>query len=331
MPLPRVFIASASEGLEAARQVHRALQARLRQAAEVVLWPTEFQLSATYIESLERALGESDFAVLVATAADRTRSRGRETASPRDNVIFEAGLFMGRLGRQRSFILKPAGDDLKLPSDLAGVESARFEAAVGRGWARVMAEPCERIAQQVEALGHRRRLSAEAVAAQEAIHLFVKGLVGAWWERVTANETRSALSFFVIEPDPLFSAVTLRGEAYNADGQLAAYWHSLMARADAARREILYHWAGWHPDTSANASFHGLGEMMFGTAGAAADSARVLDGFGRFWDVDEARPGRTRVKPMQLRRITDARALRCMTRGSAADRQALVCETLAGW
>ena len=48
-------------------------------------------------------------------------SRKKKQAAPRDNVIFELGLFMGALGRERTFIVKPRHVDIKIPSDLLGV------------------------------------------------------------------------------------------------------------------------------------------------------------------------------------------------------------------
>ena len=50
-----------------------------------------------------------------------TESRGKPWPVPRDNVIFELGLFMGRLGKERAILMEPRDEDVKLPSDLAGV------------------------------------------------------------------------------------------------------------------------------------------------------------------------------------------------------------------
>ncbi len=80
-----------------------------------------FQASSTAIESLVKAAKEADFAALVLTADDITVSRHKSKPSPRDNVIFELGLFIGALGRERVFILKPRGVDVRIPSDLLGV------------------------------------------------------------------------------------------------------------------------------------------------------------------------------------------------------------------
>ena len=49
-------------------------------------------------------------------------------SSPRDNVVFEAGLFGGVLGMRRTFILHAAG--AKLPSDLLGLTLVRYGGAL---------------------------------------------------------------------------------------------------------------------------------------------------------------------------------------------------------
>ena len=73
------------------------------------------------MESLADAARHSDFAVLIATADDRTDIRGQSRSVARDNVIFELGLFIGALGRERAYMVVDRDDDLQLPSDLAGL------------------------------------------------------------------------------------------------------------------------------------------------------------------------------------------------------------------
>jgi predicted nucleotide-binding protein len=116
---PVLFIGSSSEGQSIANEVYKLLEKR-----PLVPRPwTEgvFQASRTSIENLMNAAQEADFAALVLTSDDMTISRGKARQSPRDNVIFELGLFMGALGRERVFILKPKGVDVRIPSDLLGV------------------------------------------------------------------------------------------------------------------------------------------------------------------------------------------------------------------
>jgi len=121
---PAVFIGSSTEGLEFAR----AVRAQLDPDAEVTLWNDEgtFKLGDTFIESLINALPRFDFAILMLTPDDLIASRNQDRFGPRDNVIFELGLFMSRLGRSRTFIVHQSSTDLKIPSDLSGVSTARY-------------------------------------------------------------------------------------------------------------------------------------------------------------------------------------------------------------
>jgi hypothetical protein len=124
MVKPSLFVGSSTEGLDFAR----AVRSLLTPDAEVTLWKEGFfGLGSTFIETLINALPRFDFAVLVLTADDLVRSRTVDVFSPRDNVIFELGLFMGYLGRSRTFILHQAHSDLKIPSDLSGVITAAYE------------------------------------------------------------------------------------------------------------------------------------------------------------------------------------------------------------
>ena len=64
--------------------------------------------------------------VAIAHPDDQTHVRDEDWPTPRDNVIFELGFFMGRLGRSRAILMEPRGDRLKLPSDLAGITTIRY-------------------------------------------------------------------------------------------------------------------------------------------------------------------------------------------------------------
>ncbi len=147
---PTLFIGSSTEGLPLAR----ALQAGLHEEVEVALWDEGvFTLGATFIESLVAALPRFDFAALLLTPDDAVLSRDTRVFGPRDNVIFELGLFMGRLGRERTFIVQPRGDVVTLPSDLAGVSAASYEWADAQSPAAAMGPPCVRIQAAIRTLG----------------------------------------------------------------------------------------------------------------------------------------------------------------------------------
>ena len=121
---PVMFIGSSKEGLPAAK----ALQVNLDDAADVVLWSQGiFGLSEGTLESLVERLDDFDFAILVLTPDDVAITRGEAAQLPRDNVLLELGLFMGRLGRERCFVVYDRTKPIKLPSDLAGVTPATFQ------------------------------------------------------------------------------------------------------------------------------------------------------------------------------------------------------------
>jgi hypothetical protein len=100
----------------------------LVQDAEITVWNEGFfGLGSTFIETLVNSLPRFDFALLVLAPDDLIRSRNDEMLGPRDNVIFELGLFMGRLGRSRTFVLHQSNAKVKIPSDLSGMIMAAYE------------------------------------------------------------------------------------------------------------------------------------------------------------------------------------------------------------
>ena len=114
---PKIFIGSSSEALQFARAIH----AELQDVAECTVWKDgAFGLSAQTVESLVKNLRESDFGIFVFSADDIVTIRGDLLKVPRDNVIFEAGLFSGYLGPERCFIVVPQNSSIHLPSDLLG-------------------------------------------------------------------------------------------------------------------------------------------------------------------------------------------------------------------
>ncbi len=123
---PAVFIGSSVEGLDVAY----ALQENLEYDAEPTAWPQGvFEPSQTTLRALTAEAGRTDFAVFAFTPDDMRTMRGGQTSIPRDNVIFEFGLFMGALGAERCFFVKPrASTPLTLPSDLLGITPLTYDA-----------------------------------------------------------------------------------------------------------------------------------------------------------------------------------------------------------
>lgn len=121
---PTVFIGSSREGLPVAE----AIQQNLDFVSDATLWSQGvFGLGQGTLESLVDRLKVFDFAILVLTPDDIVVSREIENQSPRDNVLLELGMFIGSIGRERTFIVHDRSRKLKLPSDLAGVTSASFQ------------------------------------------------------------------------------------------------------------------------------------------------------------------------------------------------------------
>lgn len=75
----------------------------------------------TIIEKFESYAGDVGFAVVLLTADDRGASTSDDELQPRarQNVVFELGYFIGRLGRARVTVLYENG--VELPSDMSGV------------------------------------------------------------------------------------------------------------------------------------------------------------------------------------------------------------------
>jgi CRP/FNR family transcriptional regulator, cyclic AMP receptor protein len=121
---PKLFIISSAESLEIAREVQTALE----RDATVTVWTNGVFFASWYsLEALEKAVDASDFAVAIAQGDDMKESRGEKSPTIRDNVVFELGLFMGRLSRYRTFLVCPRTPGLKLPSDLHGLNVAQYE------------------------------------------------------------------------------------------------------------------------------------------------------------------------------------------------------------
>lgn len=328
MSVPRVFIASSTEGLNVVEPVHRLLQQVLSETAKVTPWPEQFQLTKTYVESLESLLDTSDFAVLVLTPDDRTASRQTDRLSPRDNVVLELGLFLGRLGRQRCFLIQRGDLDLKLPSDLLGIESATFSLSPGQDLETALDSASTRIGMAIRnamaTLPSRPRLGEAERAIQAATRRFGDQIKGTWWERIRLAGEEPALSFFTIELDEAYSSVRLDGKAYGPDGTHRANWRSAAVRMEG--NSITYLRECLRFDAPTRAWLPGKGEVNFD------ESAGVLDrGDGKFTEYDESCSDYLITKFVDLQRnLDESHALR-MWKGSEAERKALVLEKLDTW
>jgi predicted nucleotide-binding protein len=86
-------------------------------------------LGSATLEALEAAVESYDFGIFVFTPDDEITVRDKTKPAARDNVIFEAGLFIGKIGRRRSFIVRPRNVQMQVPSDLNGITLADYDSS----------------------------------------------------------------------------------------------------------------------------------------------------------------------------------------------------------
>lgn len=119
---PKIFIGSSKAGYSIAEIV----KANLSNVGDCYLWqdPNVWEPNRSTFENLIRMVSYFDFGVFIATADDLTLTNEKIVIEPRDNVILEMALFLGAMGRDKSFLLVEEG--IKLPSDFDGVYMPRF-------------------------------------------------------------------------------------------------------------------------------------------------------------------------------------------------------------
>ncbi|MBR9845292.1 MAG: nucleotide-binding protein [Algicola sp.] len=122
----RIFIGSSSEELGTAKLVKSVLENDF----DVVIWNESiwdksiFKINNNFLSDLLTATLKFDFGILIGTPDDKLEYRGEEKLSARDNVLFELGLFTGRLGLEKcAFLIE---ESVKVPSDLGGITLAMY-------------------------------------------------------------------------------------------------------------------------------------------------------------------------------------------------------------
>jgi hypothetical protein len=153
---PAIFIGSSKEG----KEIAYAVQEELKDKAEGTVWNQGiFRLSNNTIDELAEALAKSDFSAFVFSPDDLIEIRKKKYSAVRDNVIFELGLSIGELGKQRSFFLLPeTNDDIRLPTDLLGLISGTYDAERSdNNWQASVAPACRKIRQAISELGKRKK------------------------------------------------------------------------------------------------------------------------------------------------------------------------------
>jgi predicted nucleotide-binding protein len=132
MNKPRIFLGSSGKQANLLQAITRGLE----DVADAEPRMTTFNPGRSTLDRLVELSQEVDFAAFVFAQDDWTTTDVSQSglASPRDNVVFEAGLFDGALGIRRTFILHANGS--KLPSDLLGLTAVRYDPATSAADAR---------------------------------------------------------------------------------------------------------------------------------------------------------------------------------------------------
>ncbi|SDF37134.1 TIR domain-containing protein [Bosea robiniae] len=201
---PRIFIGSSVEHLNLAY----AAQENLEHEVEPTVWSQGvFEPSRTAMASLLDQIEESDFGLFIFSPDDITAMRDVKKRTVRDNVIFELGLFIGRLGAERCFVVVPRGvDDLHLPTDLTGLTPASFDADRQDGNLQAALGPaCNRVLRAIKKLGSLTQREATAASgdsiASSSDNALVDdrndciALIQSWMGHRSSSENRQALKY----------------------------------------------------------------------------------------------------------------------------------------
>jgi predicted nucleotide-binding protein len=251
---PRIFLGSSGQQAKLLDAITRGLE----DVARVEPWMTSFNPGTTTLERLLELAHEVDFAAFVFARDDWTNantntqtstSTGAGQASPRDNVVFEAGLFGGTLGMRRTFILHANG--AKLPTDLLGLTCIRYGETTTPAQTRVINDKLRKAIEDQGPVAH---------------------IDGLWWQySLTEHGARepSVLSLLRISRDRA-GALEMNGRSWRKDGTLSARYWSEAAKEKSGPSGIFYFWRGERPRDPTAPQIEGIGEVRLESADRAS-------------------------------------------------------------
>jgi hypothetical protein len=298
---PRIFLGSSAQQ----EKLLQALTRGLQDIADVDAWTTVFNPGVSTLNRLVELTREVDFAVFVFAQDDwTTKGAAPEAASgqasPRDNVVFEAGLFGGALGIHRTFILHANG--AKLPTDLVGLTAIRYDPATTPAIVRQINQKLRR-----------------AIAAEGRI----SRIEGDWWQLSTTARTElepSAVSLLTISRDRA-GALEVSGRSWQADGTLSARYRSEASKERVDPAGIFYFWKGERPRDPNAPQLEGTGEIKL----------ESVDRAGGYWITrsEGADAFHARTSGIYLR--ADPGDAAVLEGNDAAERAALIERRLDEW
>jgi hypothetical protein len=295
---PHIFLGSSGKQTKLLQAITRGLE----DVADVEPWTSTFNPGRSTLDRLVELSREVDFAAFVFAHDDWTTTDGPEAgqASPRDNVVFEAGLFGGALGMRRTFILH--ANDAKLPSDLLGLTSVRYAADAG---------PAE-----VRAINQKLRKAIETEGRRGPVE-------GLWWQlslTVRTEEEPSAVSLLRISRDR-DGSLAVNGRAWQEDGTLSARYWSEAAKERTDPSGIFYFWKGERPRHPNAPQLEGTGEIRVETPDRATG----------YWTTRSDRDTTLNARTAGIYVRADPADLDVLDGGSADERAQLIAERLREW
>ncbi|HEV7238963.1 MAG TPA: TIR domain-containing protein [Thermoanaerobaculia bacterium] len=303
MDKPRIFLGSSGKQ----EKLVQALTRGLENVAHVEPWTTSFNPGMTTLERLVELAHEVDFAAFVFARDDWTTANASGAppvdsgeASPRDNVVFEAGLFGGLLGLRRTFVLHAHGS--KLPTDLVGLTAVRYEDASN--------------AAEMRAINQKLRKAIESEGRLARIE-------GLWWQfSLTERSARepSAVSLLRIARDRN-GALELAGRSWGVDGSLSARYWSEAAKEKAEPAGIFYYWRGERPRDPHAPQLEGTGEIRLESADRAAG----------YWITRSDTPPKVNTRTSGVYLRADAADMNILDGRDDRQRAALIAERLQNW
>ena len=298
MNKPRIFLGSSGKQAKLLQAITRGLG----DVADVEPWTTTFNPGRSTLDRLVELSLEVDFAAFVFAQDDWTTTDALPSgeASPRDNVVFEAGLFGGALGMRRTFILHANG--AKLPTDLLGLTTVRYEPAAG--------------AAEVRAINQKLRTAIETEGRRGQIE-------GLWWQlSLTARSEfePSAVGLVRVTRDR-DGGLNVSGGGWQEDGTLSARYRSEAAKERRDPSGVFYFWKGERPRDADAPPLEGTGEI----------SVESSDRATGYWTTRSDRdPGLSaRTSGVYLR--ADPSDLEVLEGGSEEERAELIAQRLREW
>ena len=180
--MARIFIASSNETLRHAKEFKRELLNAAQRNIEVIGWWENNRIFGPGTMTLDELIQEvqrCDFGVVFFTEDERILKDDQEILCPSSNCIFESGLFIQGLGRERCLILSSV-DPNQLPSDLRGLDYRRI-ARQENGqldWTNALESLSLDIENLISNLGERQPYESLPLITEERLKELEKGSTG---------------------------------------------------------------------------------------------------------------------------------------------------------